>query len=77
MQLLPSHYPPSSSRGVPKVPSTPKSNAGVVRLGDVWDEGEELFGIGDDSDEEEGSSHGHAPASKPSTPKIVVTDAES
>ncbi|KZT10712.1 uncharacterized protein LAESUDRAFT_672144, partial [Laetiporus sulphureus 93-53] len=54
LQLLPSHYQPSS-RSTPKNgrASTSKADAGPIRLGDVWNEGEELFGIGEDSDEED------------------------
>lgn len=55
---------------------------GRIRLGDVWDEREELFGIGD-SDEEEGgpatarSHHTQSPSSptqqQNAGPKIIVT----
>lgn len=81
-QLLPTHYQNSSSRNTTKDArvtgsSTSKSGAGQIRLENVWDEGEELFGIGDDSDDDEGSIHSHAPTPNPDTPKIVVTDADS
>jgi hypothetical protein len=35
---------PSSANKIPKT--------GAIRLGDVWDEREELFGVGGDSDED-------------------------
>jgi hypothetical protein len=34
-----------------------KSSAGPIRLGDVWDEREELFDIGDSDDDEEEEEH--------------------
>ncbi|PCH43380.1 hypothetical protein WOLCODRAFT_25874 [Wolfiporia cocos MD-104 SS10] len=73
-QLLPSHYQPSAARSSAK-PGKP--NAGAIRLEDVWDEGEELFDLGDDS-EDEGSGHTRAArASDTPAPKIVVTSTES
>lgn len=50
----------------------------VNRLGDVWDEREELFGVGDDSDEEE-DTHTPRPQYERSgdtplpPPKIIIT----
>ncbi|OBZ70859.1 Uncharacterized protein C11E3.10 [Grifola frondosa] len=81
-QLLPMHYEPSSSRSVskPSRGSAPKTDVGRIRMTDVWDEREELFDIGEESDEDESSrfntnSRGTTPA--PITPKIVVTSSES
>ncbi|KAF7980734.1 hypothetical protein HWV62_36749 [Athelia sp. TMB] len=68
-ELLPSHYVPTSSEPRPPKHSKPNHN----NLSDVWDEREELFGIGDESDEEDGGGNrGHA---APAPPKITVTAA--
>ncbi|KAG8213934.1 hypothetical protein J3R82DRAFT_10680 [Butyriboletus roseoflavus] len=76
--LLPLFNPqPTSSSAKPSVPSTAKTYK-ANRLADVWDEREELFGIGDDSDSED------APAARPpnhaggspqvgSVPTITIT----
>ena len=68
-QLLPTH---ASSNMV-----TSKSTSKPSRLADVWDEGEDLFDIGADSDDEAepGTARGAAsvPASHLPGPKIVVT----
>lgn len=66
MQLLPSHRPHAKA---------PKS---ADRLSDVWDEREELFGVGDDSDDDEieaGRSAGTKPQpqSPHPIPKITIT----
>ena len=45
LQTTLQHQPKPSSTS--KVPET-----GAIRLGDVWDEREELFGVGGDSDED-------------------------
>jgi len=45
LQTASQHQPKSSSAN--KIPET-----GAIRLGDVWDEREELFGVGGDSDED-------------------------
>lgn len=45
LQTTPQRQPKSSSAN--KIPET-----GAIRLGDVWDEREEMFGVGGDSDEE-------------------------
>lgn len=45
---------------------------GKSRLSDVWDEREELFGIGDESDEED-VDEGGTSQPKPQTPKIVIS----
>ncbi|KAI0075749.1 hypothetical protein K474DRAFT_1646117 [Panus rudis PR-1116 ss-1] len=69
MQLLPTH---SDTRIKPSS-KAPKS----VRLADVWDEREDLFDIGDDSDEEGGTNAGtSAPFRSATSPKIVVTGSE-
>ncbi|KAJ4468113.1 hypothetical protein J3R30DRAFT_1674905 [Lentinula aciculospora] len=67
-QLLPTHTHSQQRKG----PTTNKS----VRLADVWDEREELFGIGEDSDgEEEGNSiqTSRHHSADPPLPKITVT----
>jgi hypothetical protein len=56
-------------------PALSKSKPTKVNLGDVWDEREQLFGVGDDSDDDEGT---HTPRQQRDTtplppPKIVVT----
>lgn len=69
-QLLPLYSHPSA-------PSKSKP-AKVARLHDVWDEREDLFGVGDDSDEEDGAgtprpqreSSQHVPLAPP---KILIT----
>ncbi|KAG6335570.1 hypothetical protein ID866_3510 [Astraeus odoratus] len=78
-QLLPlfnSHHPPNSSNSRSSKPQIFKSN----RLGDVWDEREDLFGIGDDDNNSEDGHdipppsrhvHQHSQASPP--PKIIIT----
>lgn len=72
-QLLPTHYLPSTSRS-PKDSRAKKTDVGRIHLGDVWDEREELFDIGDDSEPEDDSvSHTPRTASVPPAPKIVVT----
>ena len=68
-QLLPTHA--SSNM------TASKSATKASRLGDVWDEGEDLFDIGGDSDDEAepGTARGAAPtpAAHLPSPKIVVT----
>nr|VWO98304.1 Zn(2)-C6 fungal-type domain-containing protein [Ganoderma boninense] len=72
-QLLPLHNTPLASSAKPTTPnrsSIPKA----TRLSDVWDEREELFDIGEESDEEdEGPTNGRAGPPPPPPPKIVVT----
>ncbi|EMD37306.1 hypothetical protein CERSUDRAFT_113956 [Gelatoporia subvermispora B] len=72
-QLLPTHFQPGSSRAASKKGSTPKTDAGRIRLSDVWDEREELFDIGADSEDEHEEEHSHTTGPTPETPKIVVT----
>ncbi|EJD03346.1 uncharacterized protein FOMMEDRAFT_20460 [Fomitiporia mediterranea MF3/22] len=78
--LLPTHH---DRRGT-SLPSTP-AKGDRIRIGDVWDEREELFGIGDSDSEDE--NHRGAAASRPpparssgastpqqtAGPKIIVT----
>ncbi|EPQ57201.1 hypothetical protein GLOTRDRAFT_38655 [Gloeophyllum trabeum ATCC 11539] len=56
--LLPTHNPAAG-----------KSATGKIRLEDVWDEREDVFDVGEDSDDEQGGSR--APGQVPA-PKIVV-----
>jgi len=69
-QLLPTHHSPAAA---------PKSAQKSARLTNVWDEREELFGIGDDEDDEDAATPGSQvgpPPSQPATPnvpKIFVT----
>jgi hypothetical protein len=65
-QLLPTHHHPSKSS---KANSTPR------RLADVWDEQEEVFGVGADSDEEEVVDPPPSDYAGP-PPRIVVTSSE-
>lgn len=64
--LLPTHFDRS---GLTTNASKP-SKEGRIRLDTVWDEREELFGIGDDDEEEEPVN-----SSRQLAPKIVITDA--
>jgi len=72
-QLLPSHYIPTNSN-----PGRSKRNGTKLNhnnLSDVWDEREEPFGIGGDSDDEEtGDASGEGVG--PVTPKITITDTD-
>lgn len=75
-QLLPTHYQPSPPVNPAKIGRDAASKTGVgrVRLADVWDEREELFDIGEASDEDEEGSRGHNFTPRATeTPKIVVT----
>ena len=68
--LLPTHHEP--------VRPTTNKDTGRIRLGDVWDEREELFGTGDSDSEDEGHAGPRLPISpntpaQARTPKIVVT----
>ncbi|KAF7793911.1 hypothetical protein EIP86_005033 [Pleurotus ostreatoroseus] len=66
-QLLPTHADPTNR-------SPTKPNNKVSRLADVWDEGEELFDIGADSDDETSGPAPRTPAPHLPGPKIVVTN---
>jgi hypothetical protein len=44
-------------------------------LSDVWDEREELFGIGGDSDDEDAAG-ASAERGRPVTPKITITNVD-
>ncbi|TFY62646.1 hypothetical protein EVJ58_g3731 [Rhodofomes roseus] len=72
--LLPSHFQSGASRNASKSGSTARTDVGKVRLDNVWDEGEELFGIGDDTDDEVPQTA--KPSSPGAAPKIVVTESE-
>lgn len=72
--LLPLHsmHPTNSS----KSKATPSKN-GNIRLGDVWDEREELFGIGDSDDDHDTAEESRRLQSAANNlnvpPKILVT----
>ena len=66
-QLLPLHYQPTTPRTPAKSPGRPGSK--TTRLSDVWDEREELFDIGEESEDEDGPRAGGPPP----PPKIVVS----
>ena len=68
VQLLPTSNHTRAANGSSK--SVPK----VSRLADVWDEREELFDIGEESEDEEMPRPGPAPS--PPGPKIVVTSSD-
>jgi len=76
--LLPSHYlPSSSSRPVAHAHSGSTSNAKHVRknsvnVSNVWDEREELFGIGEE-DEFDDDDEGMLVPTGPGTPTIKIT----
>jgi len=78
--LLPTHHDRSAlGQGKGKTAAFSRDE-GRIRLGDVWDEREEIFGIGDESDDEDGrKAHGSSSARDvnspppPAGPKIVVT----
>ncbi|KAH9951547.1 hypothetical protein B0H21DRAFT_775754 [Amylocystis lapponica] len=75
-QLLPTHYQPTPSQNGSKNGrgAAPKADNGRIRLTDVWDEREELFDIGGDSDDDEHEGRPtHAAGPPLGTPKIVVT----
>lgn len=79
--LLPSHFQPGASRSTGKNGTTTRTDAGKVRLDNVWDEGEELFNLGDDSDDDEprsakSSTTPHFANEGSVAPKIVVTDSD-
>lgn len=67
--LLPTHYERAglgiTNAGIP-------AKAGRIRLGDVWDEREELFGIGDSDSEDDGEG-GAASRSRPPRSPAVAT----
>jgi len=73
-QLLPSHYiptSPNSDHSKPNGMNKPTHN----NLSDVWDEREELFGVGGDSDDEyAGGASGER--GRPVTPKITITNVD-
>lgn len=79
-QLLPL-YNSQPVRGSSKATYQAKSKAPKAdRLSDVWDEREELFGIGDDSDPEDGTytprpsrQDNDRSQQGPSPPKITIT----
>lgn len=78
--LLPTHH-ERSTQGQGKGKGAVFSrDEGRIRLEDVWDEREEIFGIGDESDDEDGQKahggpapHGDSTPSSPAGPRIVVT----
>jgi len=72
-QLLPSHYIPiNTNQGRSKPNNADANKLNHNNLSDVWDEREELFGVGDASDDEgEGGTSGER--GRFITPKITVT----
>ena len=73
--LLPTHH---TRPGGTNAAKTSSNKEGRIRLGDVWDEREELFGIGDSDDEDDllgrpRASPGLASPAHTVGPKIVVT----
>ena len=73
--LLPTHHDRSGNSN-----AKPSNKDGRIRLGDVWDEREELFGIGDSDDDDNDDVQdpprrptvSHSPM-QTAGPKIVVT----
>lgn len=77
-QLLPSHYVPTDADDSQSRPKPKPLNHN--NLSDVWDEREELFEVGDESDEEPDSADANAAAAsvergRIATPKITITAA--
>lgn len=78
-QLLPTHNNDPSRITAPKVSTKQPS-----RLADVWDEREELFDIGGDSDDEDAFGqpsrpphpHEHGSVTPPEGPKIIITSSD-
>lgn len=79
--LLPTHRDRSNQgQGKGKAAAFTREE-GRIRLEDVWDEREEIFGIGDESDDEDGqqkahgspTTHGVNTPPPPAGPRIVVT----
>ncbi|CAL1706485.1 unnamed protein product [Somion occarium] len=71
VQLLPTHHDNRAATNGPKSPA--KSS----RLADVWDTREDLFDIGEESDEEDSLRPGPAASGPPMpNPKILVTSSE-
>lgn len=74
-QLLPLHYEPRAARG-PSKPGRPTPPKTRTRHADVWDEREELFDIGEESEEDD-DDRGRGPSAPLpnglSKPAIVVT----
>jgi hypothetical protein len=61
VQLLPLHNKPDNPQSAPFPQNTNKKGKGAARSGrlalaNVWDEREELFGVGDDDDGDDGSA---------------------
>lgn len=78
--LLPTHHDRSTQGQGKGKASVFSRDEGRIRLEDVWDEREEIFGIGDESDDEDGqkahggpSARGDNTPSSPAGPRIVVT----
>ena len=63
-----------ASLGTPNSVRKVQGAGGTGRLGDVWDEREELFGVGDsDGEDEEGARSPRTPAPASAGPQIVIT----
>ena len=74
-QLLPLHNPAHTAVS-PRSAKSPRPPQKATRLSDVWDEREELFDIGEESDEEDELPRSRADAPPPVPPKIVVSREE-
>lgn len=64
LPLLPTHRPPKTAIA---------KTENQIRLGNVWDESEELFDIGDDEDEDEHIGRRSDDTLRPSGVKISIT----
>jgi hypothetical protein len=67
-QLLPTHHRSATL-------DRPGKGKSANRLGDVWDEREELFGIGESDEDEDVDADDDGVGYVPQPPKILVTTA--
>lgn len=73
-QLLPLFDPQPTSSSAKSLAPSKAPTVKAIRLSDVWDEREELFGIGDDSDPEDAPSAGPPKSPRPGpVPTITIT----
>jgi hypothetical protein len=74
VQLLPLYNKPVTPQSAPAPQNTNKKGKGTARSGslalaNVWDEREELFGVGDDDDDgDDGSAEGKRESTAPMSP---------
>jgi hypothetical protein len=71
--LLPSHHTPTNSNLGRSKPNPKANKLNRDNLSNIWDEREELFGIGGDSDDEDARVGASNERERPLTPKTIVT----